>query len=251
MRSSRRHSATRGFSRVSNGSLREEGLRFIEQVNSQLPTSNSQGDRLGPARAHYPGSWQLENWDLMSSEPQMHRETRRPSPEINLVPEEIVFEQPLALRLLIPQFAANHEHVADRDTNAAENDRAGRPPVLHEPAGEREPVIVDELADLAVAPVERADAGPHVRRDPGPANRQEPDGPGQRHDPKLLFLCDLAPIVPDLLCVDARDGVLIEARTDAGLEVVVESNHPFPAERRAVELVEIECQGQLALRQVG
>ena len=69
-------------------------------------------------------------------------------------------EEPLALGLLIPQFAADHEHVADRETDTAENDWPGSPPALDEPIGECEALVVDELADFTVTPVERPDAGP-------------------------------------------------------------------------------------------
>ena len=55
---------------------------------------------------------------------------------------------------------------------------------------------VDELARFAVAPVEERDAAAEVRLEPRRAEREEPDGRGDRRDAELEILFDLGAVRP-------------------------------------------------------
>ena len=164
----------------------------------------------------------------------MHREVVVPAAEIHLVAEEelVLLDEPLPDRLLPANLTADCPDVAHRQADAAKHHRADRPSVGHEPIVVGDVVLEDELADLAVVPVEGADAGADVGRDAAAADRQEAHGRGQRHDPQLQILDDLAAVVADLLRVHARHGPLIEARAEARLEVIADADEPFAAEGR-------------------
>src|SRR6188474_1080089 len=105
----------------------------------------------------------------------MHREVVIPAAKIDLVAEEefVLVDEPLPFRLLPANLAADGPHVAYREANAAKHHRAGRPPVGHEPVVVGDVVLEDELADLAVVPVEGAEACPDVGSHAAPADRQE------------------------------------------------------------------------------
>src|SRR5262245_60110912 len=145
MRFSRRRSATRDFWRGSNGSLREAGWRCTarnEWRRSVLPCK-----RIGAEEEtslcllnSYPPAYGLRC--RRRSESKVHRETGRPSPEVDLVPEEIFVEQSLAFGLLVAQFSARREHIPDREPNATEHHGTRGPATVDEPAGEREAGVV-------------------------------------------------------------------------------------------------------------
>ncbi len=140
-----------GFVRVAEGG----GValyRATDQAtpNSQLPTS----------KVSFPlevGSWRLGVDQL--SEAKMHREVVVPAAEIDLVAEEelVLVHEPFPHGLLPANLAADGPHVAYREANAAKHHRASRPPVGHEPVVVGDVVLEDELADLAVMPVEGAE----------------------------------------------------------------------------------------------
>src|SRR5687767_10327289 len=100
---------------------------------------------------------------LPKSEPHVSREVNGPPAEIDLVGEEVLVEQTLALGLLVAELSTDRRDVANREPDATENHRTDRGAAADEPVGEGEALGVDELADLAVAPVECADAGADVR----------------------------------------------------------------------------------------
>src|SRR4029453_4731150 len=112
--SSRRHNATRGFSKGSNGSRR-------------AAASPSTGPSKSTPNFQLPRSWKL---GVDPSEPQMESEATGPSPEVDLVAQEILLEQSFAFRLLIPQLAADREDVSDREPDAAQDTATSRPTPL-------------------------------------------------------------------------------------------------------------------------
>ena len=100
---------------------------------------------------------------------------------------------------------------------------------------------VHEVADLAVAVVEEADAAADVRlHGARAAERQQPDRRRDRRDAQLQVLLDLAAVVVDEVGVDAGHGAAGVADPGPELEELAERDQPLDAERRAVEVVDVE-----------
>src|SRR5690349_11074311 len=92
--------------------------------------------------------------------------------EVNLVPEQAgVGGLRITLGPLVFQLTADIPHVAKREADAADDDRAPRGAVGAVVGPENHVVEVDELPRLTVVPVECTDAGADVWLHAGVADR--------------------------------------------------------------------------------
>ena len=142
------------FWMVSSGSRKGAASRSIErQTSGQLPTRQLPTPKAAVRLEGLGvGSWEL-------TERQNRRWTVKfvfQPPRSILSPRKNSFwsMSPLPTGLLPANLAADGPHVAYREANAAKHHRASRPPVGHEPIVVGDVVLEDELADLAVVPVE-------------------------------------------------------------------------------------------------
>src|SRR5918993_5980795 len=127
----------------------------------------------------------------------MHGEVERRATQVDLVAEEsLVDATRVALSAVPAELSADVPCVSHRETRAAEDHVADRGSVRNEIAGEHEVFEVNEIAGLAVAPVDDRDAGADVRlnRTSSPEG-QETDRSGHRDLAQLEFLCDLEPVI--------------------------------------------------------
>jgi hypothetical protein len=168
--------------------------------------------------------------DRLPPEPHANREVVGPAAEIDARRGEALVE--LALGAVIPDLPADAHRLA-AEPQSAENDGAGRVAVGDELILEDLEVVaeVDELAELAVAPVDDAEAGTEVRLQRiALAERQHADRERQRHEPQSQVLLDLGSVRVDQLLIDARHGAAREADAGTRLEVLAQRHEPFPAD---------------------
>src|SRR5688500_17615880 len=93
----------------------------------------------------------------------MYREARRPAAEVDLVGQHSSVGIDVPFGPLIADLSAHHPDVRDGDTDSAEDHGADAVAVGGVLVAEDEIVGIDELAGLAVAPVEEPDAAADVR----------------------------------------------------------------------------------------
>src|SRR5918993_4564622 len=168
-------------------------------VNSQhqLPTPKG-GSMLGV------GSWELGS----PSESKMHRETRRPPAKVDPVGEHSDLGVDVSFRVLIADLSAHHPHIRHGRADAAEDDRPDAVALRDVAVAEDQIIDVDELAGLAVAPVEESDAAANVWLNAAAAERQESNSGGQWHDAQLELLLDLSTVRVRQAPIAARHATL-------------------------------------------
>src|SRR5688572_1809719 len=108
----------------------------------------------------------------------MHCKVVIPAAEIDLVAEEelVLVEESLSDGLLPANLAADRPDVAHGQADAAKHHRPGCPSVGDEAIVVGHVVLEDELADLAVVPVEGAEACADIGSHSAPADREEAHG---------------------------------------------------------------------------
>src|SRR5579872_3216874 len=128
------------------------------------------------------------------------------SAEIDCAAGESLVAREIALRMLIPDLAADPP-LAEGHAHAAEDDGPDRAAAAGKRAAEDAVVgRVDELARLLVAPREHADAGAQVRNESALASDGQPSNRRrERHDAQLQVLLDLGAVGVDQIGVHARD----------------------------------------------
>jgi hypothetical protein len=72
--------------------------------------------------------------------------------------------------------------------------------------------------------------------------RKEAHGRRHRHDAQFQVLLNLGTVRIDRVAIHAGDRTLVEPRADARLQIVAETHEPFAADRRAVEVLDVERQ---------
>lgn len=176
-----------------------------------------------------------------STESQPERELIRPAAQVDPRTEELLRQ--VRLRCLITDFPARREAIAG-EADAAECHRPRLAAAGHVGLAEDRVVgEVDELARLAVPPVEQADAHAKVRLHRVVlAERKHAHGGGERDEAEAKILIDLAAVVIDEVFVDRRDRAAVEADARANLEVLGDWNQPIGAYRRTGEVAHLEEQ---------
>src|SRR5262249_44449270 len=145
-------------------------------------------------------------------------------------------------RRLPADFAPN-AHRSDRDPQAAENHRTGVPAAARKVAVDDRAVVVrDEIAALAVAPAERADAGADVWHDAvAVAQREKAERRRDRHDAELQVRDDRIARAGELVePIDRRRRALVEPDADARVEIPAEGDQIFAANGKPTEVADVE-----------
>ena len=112
-------------------------------------------------------------------------------------------------------------------------------------------IAPDEIARFAVSPCEHADARTDIGFDPCTVTeRKESNRRRERHDSQFQIQNDWSVrLLERPKSVGGRNGVLVEANTEARIEHVPQPDQPLAADRRAVEVADVEVQKRLVLNE--